>query len=779
MNKHRKQSKKNKAQKGIFLVLFAGMGFALLMLMAYVIATSSLLANQRKLQNTANLISYAALEAYMREDKTANTLEDRIKRSIESADYILRQNKLSFLIGSYENLKVWDGNDLPDTSQIQFGVWFGTKSGACPALAASKTDPLTSCDCSQFSIEASKPGTPFPEAPCFIPYTETEMRIASTKPNAVRVVARTPMKGVSAPMMQLISGTDSQKLSAESIGASVERCTVFLVDVSSSSFSMSHTHLKNDDRWTQPVTYNAAESRYNVVPRYSTDTPGTYAIKAPGSTSAMFDCSDASRPLIDNTQTGTYPNVYPLWDIYDSQVSWCGMPALRPSPACNNPNTINATCRKHYRSDYELENTVDGWIAIDKFRSPQPLTSIMLSVNASLRSLAARKTSLDKVAVIPFSTKAHGPVPPEGLSKNLEFMMDMTDLRRAGTRSFNASTGVWGTTGEIHPNFIDRGWTPIDFRGIGTKPKPGTDLIGAFNEGINRLKNEANCSTQARKTIVIATDGIMNKTNPSDDGLFENGTLDITSQSLLTEAETILATEKKDAAGEVFKSSIIKKLKDADIKVVSMLIGDAVEPNFYNVPKPGGSNFLSTIELAGQGYRGLPNTLLNEYAISDLSHSITTAPSSASDTIKACKGTDIKTGAENRTSAFCTRRLLSYDSSLKYRAPNSFMAQIAIMSQGLFCPISEPYRDSSGYVNSACYQTSCGNDTPYAPAATVRCNEEQNRDWFSQGGGACPRIAGQRQTVSAYGDEMGGQAANCIRLALGAPPYFLAHDEPY
>jgi hypothetical protein len=184
MKKHRMNNKSLNQQRGISVVLLAIMAVVIFGLLGLVVTMSSLFSSHSRQQNNSNLTAYAAIEAFMR-DEIPNTLTDRISRARIAADTILAKNQLFFFSGTYNPSTVWNGPYVTDTTQLQFGVWFDTAPTTCPLPAVSKTDELTGCDCVNFSLEAIE-GKPFKNAPCFIPYTESEMGAAKTPPNSVR-----------------------------------------------------------------------------------------------------------------------------------------------------------------------------------------------------------------------------------------------------------------------------------------------------------------------------------------------------------------------------------------------------------------------------------------------------------------------------------------------------------------------------------------------------------------------------------------------------------------
>jgi len=326
MKKKTINKKSLQGQRGISLVLLALMAVVIFGLLGLVIAVSSLFSSHARQQDNSNLAAYAAIEAFMR-DETPNTLTDRISRAKAAVDTILEKNRLLYFSGTYNPTTVWNGTYATDTPELQFGVWFDSAPTTCPLPAASKTDELTGCDCTNFSLEAIE-GKPFKNAPCFIPYTETEMSVAQTPPNAVRALIRTPDNSIIAPYASMIAKGVSNKtqINAPSIAATVERCTVFLVDVSNSSFGMSHNHYRLRHDWVNPISMNGdgtwlIDRKYDPAPPKPTPIPGNYAILAPTvNPSSMNDCSSLPSPPLPSMPAGVNQGTETLWPEKDAQI---------------------------------------------------------------------------------------------------------------------------------------------------------------------------------------------------------------------------------------------------------------------------------------------------------------------------------------------------------------------------------------------------------------------------------------------------------------------------
>jgi hypothetical protein len=425
-----------------------------------------------------------------------------------------------------------------------------------------------------------------------------------------------------------------------------------------------------------------------------------------------------------------------------------------------------------------------------------------MAVNSSLRRLAAKATAMDKIAIVPFADKIYGPVPPTGLSRDLDLMIDLTDMRRAGEKVYNTATGLWETVGEEHPNYIDRGWSPVGIARGGyynaagnldeaNRPKKGTDLLGALDHGIARLSDPKFCAKRARKTLVVATDGMMNLYYP-----ISGNSVNWAAPAQMLEKQHLQQAEDLLYADTSLPQNILKRLIDNDIHFVPMLVSDSVEPNFANIPKPStpptpssvqecyaklsgaqGSldSYHSIPELAANGYRGVPNPSASppEYSLTNNTNTILPYPAGPS-VPRVCNPSDSRFDTY-----LCAQRSFEVMDGIFCRQPNGWLSQLAILSQGYFCPITTPYRVSypNGPVDASCYDTSCGLYAPFTSDPT-QCDEQNSRTWKSGSPSQCDRTT-SFQTRSTYGDEMGGQASYCLSLALGAPPYYLAAEEPF
>jgi hypothetical protein len=698
-----------KQQKGTILVLLVITVSASLALLGLVVGLGIVLADHSKLQNNANLAALGALEAFLRQTSPPMPVNQRVTNSIGAAQNLLAKNKLLFMDTGFESIDVWDGGVNSDKPELQFGGWFGGRPFYC-SNPASPT--VLGCSCARY--------------PCFAPIRSSQLASESRYVTAVRLQARTPKNSITAPFLRFIKGSPGHTIQTRATARAVTRCSVFIMDVSNSSFEDSHERLA-------PAMYRATRNPttglYELAPQGVTidSELGNYAITTPPSGNMNdIDCS------LD-------PGIGTLSER-DARAYWCSMEAVRPATCIS--RLSSPSCNRHYRSDYEVDSSPDGRFAFDKFRRPEPLASFTLAINSALRRMNSLQTSLDRVALLPFSNKVHGAVPADGLTSDLSFPIDITDMRRAGTKVYSTTTSSWTTTSKVHPNYIDRNWFPVDIWGVSSPPKSGSDILLAMNDAINRLTDETYCPADSKRTIIMSTDGIMTNwynqlprpdwANPQRISTWAN---QVAAENLLLRRTN---TE-----------SIVRRLIDNKIRLSVMLTGNQVEPNFRNVEQPPGSGtYLTPFDLPLFGYKGISGTDPNYYISNSTPFVPTNLPSLAR-TIPDCLSND----PDRKNN--CARIIGVFVPNALFRRPNGVFADLAVLSKGIYCPLMEPYRDSDGSINSNCY-------------------DPDTKMWRNNPG--CSR-SGSFQTKSIIGEEKGGQAAYCTDIAFGGPPFGLVTEE--
>lgn len=673
-------------QRGVALVIAVPAIACILTFVALVLAVAVLTTNRVRLQNAANLGALAALDKYL---SAEGTIEERADAAVEAADGILKGTKLwTIALGERGRLALWSGQPpdgegrLPtppvnSAGIVQFGVWSDTP----PAPTECQAAPSVACKCIRNNVFH----------PCFVPLGDSSRPLpqeGGTAPNAVRIVAQTAATlGVQAPFYRMLGGTNGRlDLSVSAISTIYQRCTAFLLDISGSAHAESHI-------FSKPPYFEVGPT----VPRITVPPdPGLYAYK----TSDTFPprCNDIAPYVEPPTPEGTY---------------WCDMyysgRVVRP-PGGGDP-------RSHYQSDYSIEQSAHGPVLIDKYTPAEPLSSFLLAYNTALRRLESQRSTTDRAMMYPFTGGASGAIPPTGLTNDLRFLIEMTDMRRGGRMEYDTAQDRWVDRGEIFPNFIDRGWFPTVDRGQ-------TNVIDAINKAMNELVSS--CSPSGRKAIVLASDGM--------------ATVDPMGQTVKSYAGSSRSYQSVERALLTDQNSVLERLLKNKITFTMLLYGESVEPNFRNVLIPGSSppKFFDILSAAAHG---LPAGFF------DVSPSLPPEKDRPDDPL--CKGST----ADDQE---CARKYAGRLPGVKFRAPNGTFSELAIRSKGLHCPLMKPYQKPDGSINENCY-------------------DPDTKDW--KPGGGCQRNEGQYQTQAVKGQSVAAQAADCASRTLGPPPYTLVVED--
>jgi hypothetical protein len=725
----------NREEKGLIIPLFSILVILFVLFLGLLLGGGSLMVNKSRLDKISNFVALAALEGYMRYkppfgviETKEQTVSNKISESHKSAKNIILDNKFLLALSDISDLAIYNGSSSEHVSELRYGIWFEQEPIKCPIASG--------CVCDKVNEKV-------PRKPCFKSVASSEISSVNIDINATKVIAKTPKNAWFAPFTMLFKKSSLFDTQSFAVAKAQERCTVFAVDISSSSFADSHNFVGD----SLSATNDLSRKFLHIDNPFGVDMLGNYAIGLPNDSTPApwrnsayeYDCNiDVPSPLPLSTNNNISPNL-------TNYAYYCSFQESRPAN-CNS-GAITSSCNKHYRSDFEKILTLDGEYFIDKFRAPEPLSSIMMSINAGLRSLKSTLSSVDYIALIPFADIEYAPIPSVGLTRDLNFMIDMTDMRRSGKRVL--SGGNWITDNEKHPNFIDRNWFPLDDRSVSPAPKSGTNILKILHDSIERLVNQNFCPVSAKKSIILASDGIYTQYYKPIDGK-----VDWDNPSKLTRGVHLKAADDLLFNNFSLRDNILKRLIENKISLTTILTGNTVEPNFINVRKDGSTDkFLSLVELAANGYRGIPNPLASppEYAISNIS----------SDLPSYIPPRFLRPGSVCNPLTFnqeeCALLNLIWGiPKVKFRRSNGVFAQLSIMSNGLFCPIMEPYRLGKS-INSDCYDSS--------------------KEW--KNGGGCERIDGGFQTISVYGDELGGQAAKCVGTVLGLTPFSIVTNESF
>jgi Putative Flp pilus-assembly TadE/G-like len=730
-------------QHGIIIPLFSLLLIVFLAFLGLLVGGGSLLLNKIRLDKVANLSALAAIESYMKlENDIKNPLgkEELVRKKIDeglrAAKNILIKN--SFLLSTKDitelKLHADDGSDY--ISQLRFGLWLDEEPEKCPLSSGCSCDKIKGIT---------------PRKPCFISLNFDQIVHENVNVNAAEIAAKTPEDAWYAPFAGVFNRSGLFSGEAKAVAKVQDRCTVFAVDISSSSFA--DTHMFVGGYVSVANNPNGSPNLVMANPYWLLGSPGNYAIGTPTDTTPPnlktinneYDCVAPAPPVPPGLPPGMQRNITPGLTNY---AYWCEMRATRGADCAD--GAIKLNCPNHFRSDYDKFLTPHGEYYIDIFRSPEPLTSIMLSINSGLRTIQRNLTSVDRFALIPFSDVEYSPIPHTGMTRDLSFMIDMTDMRRTGKKELVGTN--WVTKNVKHPNFIDRNWIPMDDRAQSPGPKSGTNILRVLDNSIKRLTNSDFCPASAKKSIVLATDGVSSqyyKVNPTTNRVDWNIPSPIIRWRNLLEAEDLLFRNFE------LEDNILRRLLLNKISLTTMLVGEIVQPHFINIRREGTvDKFLSINEMAANGFRGFPD-LQNSNSEYSLTNNDFELPSYLPPEFQRW-GSPCHKDTYNKGE--CT--IMSINANLPgtvFRRPNGVFAQISILSSGIFCPLNEPYRIGN-YIDNSCY--------------------DKQGNWYN-GGVNCKRNEWEMQTKSIFGEEIGGQAARCVRKVLGTNPYSVAVNEEF
>jgi hypothetical protein len=375
----------------------------------------------------------------------------------------------------------------------------------------------------------------------------------------------------------------------------------------------------------------------------------------------------------------------------------------------------------------------------------------MRAINGSLRKAKQFRTGRDRYVIIPFTEDVVAPIPSVGVTDDLDAMIDITDGRRLGEVS-SAFPGV--VSGEVHPNYLERGWFP-------RSDSLGTNILKAMSQALDRLSDPAVCSKESIKHIFLFTDGVA--THSVGNWWTNNGPLKYepvyvnknSSQYNFFRYENCLAGEKSGKLPGNELCTVNRALK-SKVSISTMHVGEFVMPNFRNVPDPlRPGYFMSMEELFGRGYFGC-NYFYN-----------------GSDCMTR-GGTTILTGAiippVMQNHPWCTQQWSGLSSSecgylfagtvdkVIFDGAAGALARLSYHTGGTYCPLTEPYRTQSGEIDQSCYDE----ERNWKPGSS-NCKRSTSYSWSSS----------SYQRKSVYGAEKTGQAMKCMEAFISRPPVAL------
>ena len=502
-----------RGERGIFIVILALASALLLALCALGIGLGFLTFNRSIHQNVANLAALGALDAFVR---TEGTYQGKAQAALARANYLLAANRLKGTAAGLE--PVGFGSEYPG-GQLILGTYteFRPISGDGPCAAY----------------------------PCFQPNSDPGLVEPTTQANALEL-RTTSVEGGSMiiPFSQLL-GPHAISSSARSLAVMVPRCTALLLDVSPSVFE--ETHKLN------PLIPMIPEAQPGYIPPKPSFTPPltTFLPFMRAGSIEATPCGEESQTL--------------------EHALWCNMGAPFHGLQKRDPGA-EIDPLVHYQSDYRTHPIDPSYGFGDEvlfdalydesagYIGPQPYASLMLGFNAASRLLAEQSSTADMGLMIVFTGELRDRVPEMGMTPNFGLLAQLTNIRNFGLLD-KAGNPV---SQRILPNGLLRGWVP--FLGTGNT-QSGTNIPLAIDLALRELG--AHCPAIARKSIVLASDGI-NTCSLSGCDI----SLGQSRWNRWQEAENWLLDRGVDGA--------LGRLKREQISFSMILAGASVAPHFMN-----------------------------------------------------------------------------------------------------------------------------------------------------------------------------------------------------
>lgn len=378
----------------------------------------------------------------------------------------------------------------------------------------------------------------------------------------------------------------------------------------------------------------------------------------------------------------------------------CSDPDTGGEYLCLDPSRSSSTLvdpTVHYQDDYVTKDSISGFkIRVDSFvengtadslySGPEPMRSLFLGTNAALRSLFQGSAGSYWLGVGfengLLSTLPNGRwVPSTGFATNPGALIQVTNLDNRGT--FDKDGNVISPA--VGGSFLSQGWYPR--ARLNGAPQEQTNLIEAFEAAIGAFQNTSlatTCPAYYKKTIVLATDGVGNcwKLGGSPPYQCQNDMVGY--RNYLTQVLTTISSE----------------LQRKNISVIVLYGGDYVGPHFINRLAPAGfqtstgSQFLGLEEGLALGYGAIGETnpnlkLFDERPTVNPTGYAAWCTSNCS-AIGGC-------GTNNCRNSYAVSHLA--EDGTVFRHPASVLAQLAIDTEGSFCPLLPLYPDPSAYID--------------------------------------------------------------------------------
>ena len=406
-----------------------------------------------------------------------------------------------------------------------------------------------------------------------------------------------------------------------------------------------------------------------------------------------------------------YPaSVYPCSSLTEHfENNYCALEAARAAGS-----TVDPTI--HYQLDYQPRGAVsgagavgEGQILVDTFvdtnsptvfEGPEPLRTFFLASNSALRNMFEGSAG-SFWAGIGFENGVSNVsptsrwVPSGGFATNPGSLVQATNLDNRGTTDENGSD----VSPLVTSNFLNYGWFPhiwINSPNVDGRTEV-SNIVEAFEVAIAQFQSTtilSTCPATYRKTIILSTDGVGNcwKTG---------GTPSYQCQDDIVGYNNYINQLLNTVSGE---------LQRKNISVVVLFGGQYVGAHFINRDATASGYQTET----GSNFFGFQEALVNGYgafAETDPLRKIIDESPEISD--PAEYNNWCNSSANCHTAADCTtlicrnryamERMGSIDTtgaaSVKFRQPAAVLAQLAIDTKGIFCPLLPLDPNPSHYVD--------------------------------------------------------------------------------
>lgn len=390
------------------------------------------------------------------------------------------------------------------------------------------------------------------------------------------------------------------------------------------------------------------------------------------------------------------------------------------------------------------------------YGGPEPFTSFFMAVNASLRAMQNVSSNSDKALLMPFSLFPRNPEPYLSSAamtktrKDIGFLVQLSNLDNGGRIGFNYATGQYNQLKPAYvPNYMSKGWMIMRRPGYEDVDST-TNMVGAIDEALNRMQRK--CPANAKKVIVLATDGVASCVFNQEDGVY----------NCANDYDTY------EAAQASLLGPTLTRLRNEGVAVSVLFSGASVVPHILNRPFPNGQpGFMDESDARAFGYCGGNNSSIctctdSDCRIVDQSSSCVPQPG-VSD--RWCP----VAGPVSNMTAFSRIPQPGY----YFGEPSGALSDLAFGTGGEFCPLLPKCSDNS---DSGAPRVDGDPAKPNAP-----CNGDCYED--HDGDPATPRrlklsarVSGAKQTCSVYDLTMSQQAADCTVKAVTGNSVVLIGD---